>query len=300
MTAPDQQARPIIIYEPIFAPEQERTEPAFTPLHVSNQLSEWREFAIIAEIYRRGLHRNGGLTGLFSPKFGVKSGISGETFIEFAQSQAGADVVIVNAQPQHAFMAYNVWQNGEVVHPGLVHRSQSLLDAVGIDWHLDAQGRHGPEILCYSNFWVADEAFWDAYVGGILVPIAQYIETYPTAPVVRAIMEPTRHLTAAVLLPFMIERLFTTYLALHPNWRVAPLLLDPKDRCTSPIEEMIVAFTYPRIELALQEGFSNELIELLGFLQIVRREYNEVYFKDRVHPYTGDVILDFWHGSHRR
>src|ERR1700722_8901682 len=139
MTSADQQPRPIIVYEPIYGPEQALTKRAFTPFHVSNHLSEWREFAIIVEIYRRGLHRNGGLTGLFSPKFALKSGISGDTFVAFAQSQVNANVVMVNAQPQHAFLAYSVWQNGEVVHPGLLRRSQSLLDAVGIDWHLAAQ-----------------------------------------------------------------------------------------------------------------------------------------------------------------
>jgi hypothetical protein len=297
MTSTGQHPRNIIVYEPLYAPEQQRMEPAFTPLHVANDRSDWREFAILLEVYRRGLHLSSGLTGLFSPKFGVKSGITGETFIEFAQSQGNANVVMVNPQPQQAFMAYNVWQHGEVAHPGLLQRSQSLLDVVGINWHLAEQTRHGPEILCYSNFWVADEAFWKSYVGGILLPIAQFIESHPTAPAVRAIMEPTRHFTAAVFLPFMIERLFTTYLALHPTWQVTPFLLDSRDRCSSPIEAMLVAFASPRIERASREGFSSDLIELLGFLQIVRREYHEVYFKSRAHPSTGDVIADYWHGQ---
>src|SRR5471030_176731 len=123
MFSTDQQSKPIVVFEPLYDHEQQRMEPAFIPLHVSNDLSDWREFAIITEIYRRGLHRNGGLTGIFSPKFGIKSGITGEMFIEFAQSQADSNVVIVNAQPQHGLMAYNVWQNGEVVHPGLLRRS---------------------------------------------------------------------------------------------------------------------------------------------------------------------------------
>ena len=296
MIGTDQHSRPIVVYEPIYAAEQKRTELAFTPLPVSNDRPDWREFAIIVEIYRRGLHRNGGLTGLFSPKFGVKSGLTGESFIRFAQSQADANVVMVNAQPQHAFLAYNVWHGGEVSHPGLLRRSQNLLDAVKIDWDLAAQARHGPEILCYSNFWVADEAFWDAYVGGVLLPIAEFIETHPAEPAVKAIAEPTRYLTAAVFLPFMIERLFTTYLALNRRWRVAPLLLDPKNRCSSPMEAMIVAFTSPRIEKASREGFSDDVIELLRFAQIVAREYHEIYFKNQVHPYTGDVVPDIWHG----
>jgi hypothetical protein len=296
MTSSSRKPRPVVVYEPLYAPGQRLSEPAFVPFSTANDRPEWREFAIMLEMYRRGVHRNGGLTGLFSPKFGAKSGITGETFIEFAQSQATANVVMVDAQPQQAFMAYNVWQNGEIVHPGLLPRSQALLEAVGIDWQLAAQARHGPEILCYSNFWVADEAFWDSYVGGILLPIGQFIEAHPDAPVVRAIMEPTRHLTPALFLPFMTERLFTTYLALHPGWQAVPLQLDPRERCVSPIESMIVDFTRSRIERASREGFGDDLIELLNFMMMVRREYHEIYFKSRTHPYTDDVVSDYWHG----
>jgi len=78
---------------------------------------------------------------------------------------------------------------GEVYHPGLTKRAQALLDASGVDLEIASMGRHGPAILCYCNFWVGTERFWDDYVGGVLSPIAEVLEYQPDSAVSRAVHE---------------------------------------------------------------------------------------------------------------
>ncbi len=55
--------------------------------------------------------------------------------------------------------------------------------------------RHGPATLCYCNFWVGNERFWEEYVGGFLIPIAEFLESNPDHPVSRSVLETTKHIT---------------------------------------------------------------------------------------------------------
>jgi hypothetical protein len=44
----------IAIYEPIYLPDQSLSEPSFRPLKMeNNNRSEWREFYILIDMYRR-------------------------------------------------------------------------------------------------------------------------------------------------------------------------------------------------------------------------------------------------------
>ena len=121
-----------------------------------------------------------------------------------------------------------MWTQGEWFHPGIVDRAQELVDAVGVPLDIRTAGRHGAATLCYSNYWVANERFWDAYVGGVLVPIAELVEGQPESPVVRRVMEETLHTTPAPFLPFIAERLFTTFLAEHREFTTAALPARPR------------------------------------------------------------------------
>ncbi len=111
----------IAIYEPLYAPGQKLVDPAFRPLVVENQLhAQWREFSILVDMYRRGMHRQQSFTGLMSPKFGLKTGISGTRFIDFVRANTEADVCFINPFPQLGYLSFNVWMQGEVSHAGLV------------------------------------------------------------------------------------------------------------------------------------------------------------------------------------
>jgi hypothetical protein len=83
----------IAIYEPLDMPGQSLNDPAFRPLMIeNNDWAEWREFHILVDMYRRGLHRQQSFTGLMSPKFRLKTKITGIQFIEFVGADTDADV----------------------------------------------------------------------------------------------------------------------------------------------------------------------------------------------------------------
>ena len=80
-------------------------------------------------MYRQGIYKKQKFTGLFSPKFRLKSKISGQDFLDFATAHQEADVCLLNPFPQLAYFSFNVWMQGEHAHPGLTERAQALLDA---------------------------------------------------------------------------------------------------------------------------------------------------------------------------
>ncbi len=285
----------ITIYEPLYREGQQLSEPAFRPLTIANNsLPAWREFRILVDFYRRGDHRQSPFSGIFSPKFRLKSLMAGSQFIEFVRCNRNATVCILNPYPSTAYFSFNVWMHGEAFHPGLCDRAQALLDASGIGWKIVDVPRHNASNLCYSNFWVGTPEFWDAYVGGVLEPIARFLEENPDDNAAIDVLESTTHYTAAPFLPFIIERLFTTFLSLNPQIQVASHQAPYEhilDYCQTDFERRIVCEMMPMVDAAdLSGNFSPELVSIQKLLSGLYQSYVAEHFAHNPHPHTGKVM----------
>lgn len=270
----------VVIYEPLYKFGQTLAEDRFFSFDMrENPRPQWREFWIYLEIYRRQAHLEDAMCGLFSPKFQMKTGLAGGDFIQFVENNPDADVCFVNPFPQLALTSFNVWMEGELAHPGLTERAQALLDATGIGWDLAATPRHGPEILCYSNFWVGNRRLWDTYVGGILEPIAQFIEANQNLPLVRQLFDNTEHTSPSPFLPFIIERLFSTYLSFNPQLSIASYRLDPMALALNDMERHLVAHYLQALpEVAEMKAF-------LAHASVCRQLYNGLLYSTIPHPH---------------
>ena len=278
------------IHEPLWRAGQTLKDAAFLPLPLpDNRYASWREFRIFVDFFRRGAHLKAGMTGIFSPKFQLKSKIRGQQFLAFAQSHAGADVCFINVFPTIPYYAYNAWMQGESAHPGLLSRAQALLAASGIDWNLSAVPRHNRSNLCFGNFWVGTPAFWQAYVGGVLDPIAHFLEANPDAPEARAVFDAAPYMVEAPFLPFITERLFSTYLSLHPELRAVPFHeagTDPLLHCSSEFRRDVVCHMRSRIDQAdASNCFPQALIQEQALLSRLSTLYHHVHFQLHCHPH---------------
>ncbi len=281
-----------VIYEPLYREGQELTEFAFKPLVLAdNSQSAWREFRILVDFYRSGRHRNQ-RTGIFSPKFGMKTKVPAERFIEFCDSNASSDVCLINPFPQIAYYSYNVWMQGEINHPGLTERAQALLNECGIKWDLATIPRHSPRVLAYSNFWVGSEAFWERYVGGVLDRIALHIERNPDSAAVVAIMGDTWHTDVAPFLPFIIERLFSTFLSLESSVSVAAYQFpDVAAYCLTDYERELVTSIAPIIDAAdASAEFPPDLIAIQRLMCSLYVRYAQEHFATKAHPHSGRTV----------
>lgn len=282
----------ISIYEPLYAKGQELTEPAFKPLRLSdNSHADWREFRIMVDFYRRGDHKSG-RTGIFSPKFGLKTRVTAIDFIEFCQKHSQTEVCLINPFPQIAFYSFNVWTQGEANHPGLTERAQNLLRAAGVDLDIERLGRNSSRTLCYSNFWVGTPDFWELYVGAVLDPMARYLEAFPESPISRSVMESTWHTDGAPFLPFIIERIFSSFLASRPDISVAAFELpDAADYCLTDFEREMMMVMRPIVSAADSLAvFPPELRQIQEMLCRLTVIHGRQHFKSHIHPHTGRSV----------
>ena len=281
------------IFEPIYLAGQVLAEPLFLPLQLpDNRFAAWREFRIYIDMYRSGRHLGGDKVGMFSPKFGLKCKISAQQFLDFCAQHKSADVCFINPFPHIRYRSYNVWMQGEANHPGLTTCAQNLLAASGVAWNLANVPRQAEATLAYSNFWVGSEKFWDRYVGQILEPIAQLLENNPEHPAAQAVTCQTFHSDPAPFLPFIIERLFSTFLSFSTDIKAqAYPLKNVLDYCLSEDEKDRILKIMPTIDAADQAGFFSE--ELLKTMWELVRDDTRVakeHFSNNPHPHTGRVI----------
>ena len=282
-----------VIYECLYAKDQALSDPFLTPLPIANEHPEWRELQAFLEIYRRGDWRQHDFTGMFSPKFALKTHIGVDRFLGFVAENADADVCLINPFPQISYWSYNVWMQGEHAHPGLGTATQAVLDAVGIPWQLREVPRHGPGLLAYGNFWVARPAFWQAYVGEVLQPIADFLLREPSHQAALGILSATRHTDAAPFLPFMIERLLSTYLSLNAQWRVAayPLQSDVQRYCQNAFERLLQQQLCDEVDEAdARQDFPPSLIAHMNKQCALFQQHFFDYYQHHVHPHSGKTV----------
>lgn len=285
----------VAIYEPLYAQDQALADPEFIPLvRAENARAEWREFGILVDMYRNKVHLRHDFTGLFSPKFNLKAKISGARFLEFVRTQANADVCFINPFPQIAYWSYNVWMQGEHAHPGLTRAAQELIDACKLGWKLGETPRHDCRYLAYSNFWVGSQQFWERYVGGVLVPIAEFLESEPTHVAARNVMEETSHTDPAPFLPFIVERLFSTFVSTHADTNTVayPLTHEQiKGYCNNDFERLLLDRMRTRIDAAdSSHAFGSDLIEQMDTVCALWQQHFFDYYALRPHPHTMNVV----------
>lgn len=282
----------LTIYEPQYQEGQILSEPSFTSLHVKNTHPAWREFRILVDFHRNGEQR-GRRAGIFSPKFGLKTKVPANDFIAFCVDHGEAEVCLINPFPQIACYSYNVWMQGEIAHPGLTEVAQGLLNASGIGWDLSKTPRHDVHTLCYSNFWVGSERFWDEYVGDVLGRIASFLESERDDPVTKRVMRGTQHTDEAPFLPFIVERLFSTYLSLHPELTVAAYDTgDVLQYCLTDVERDIVSYMGPIVSEADASGrFSDALKNQMRLMSSICHRYGLAHFAANAHPHSGKTVV---------
>lgn len=275
----------VALYEPRYLDGQTTTEGCL-PWRVSgSDHAAWREFRTLVEIYRSGAHREHELTGVVSPKFVLKTGVSPAQFRAFAAA-SGSQICLANPGPQYAYCSLNVWTMGETSHAGLVECASRLLTAADIDLVIDTSERHGPNVLCYSNFWVGPEVFWESYVGGVLDKLAKFIEANPLHPAVSAALVDTVHTTPTPYLPFIVERLFTCFLS-QRHIKVEPMQLDTLALCLYDFERDIVTAMQASVDEAdAQPQFPSSTAALLNMTTKLLWRYGSLYFEHNRHPHA--------------
>jgi len=281
------------IYEPQYLKKSKISNQGAIPYYFDNIHPEWREFYLITEIFKSENLTDSSYAGVISPKFNSKSKITIQEFQNFMNLNSDFDVCFINPFPQTSYFYFNIWDQGEAFHPGITSLAQRLLKEVGIPWRLDEVGRTGHAVLSYCNYWVGNERFWKKYVGNVLYPIRIFIENHVDAKLIQDLFVPTVHSDRSSMFPFIIERLFTTFLYFSQEIKYihypSENLVDIY--CLNEIERKIVSYVKPVIDQMDGDiSFNATVRALMKGLGFSLQQFTLEYYSRRPYPFTGKSI----------
>lgn len=196
----------------------------FIPLdNKSNGRPDWKEYQPMRKYLLEHSLDHNAYYGFLSPRFNYKTGLTSTDVIDFVQANAHADVVLFSpAFDQSAFFR-NVFEQGEIFHPGLIQTSRSFLADISINIDLNTLVTDST-LTVFCNYFVAKPDFWKKWleIGEMLYHYCE-IRTSITC----ELNKPTGHRgeNNVDFKVFLMERLATLLLAMNDGFTV--IAYDP-------------------------------------------------------------------------
>lgn len=187
------------------------------------------EYAVLFDIFSKTNWQDTDLLGTTSWRFFEKTKVVGKTFVDYINSNPGYDVYIVNPFPEMSIY-HSVWKQGEAFHPNLLSITSSLFKQCNYSADL-LSNETPPNLTSYCNYWVANKAFWDAYIE-FLTPLWSYIKKLDFDQN-EILKRQGDQVTGSPYLPFIFERLFSTFLTTS-NFKTLQLPM-PQDLSDKPL-----------------------------------------------------------------
>jgi hypothetical protein len=213
----------IRIHQIYYADCQRRSlDPDFVPYdNRDNPAPEWREYHVFRTAWLTGQCRPGDVTGFLSWKFGLKTQVPGSVFADFIARHPGSDVYFANPGRIEPRPFTNIWRQGEVHHPGILALAQRIFDAAGIKADLARLEQPRDQVL-FCNYWAGTHGFWREYMA-FCERIYHQIQTGLGEADRKLIWSRADRAIDSPYVPFIMERLFSTLLALRPEIRFRSL-----------------------------------------------------------------------------
>ena len=197
-----------------------RFDPLFTPFDNTENLNpELREYQSFKRIYEEGHTKDLDAWGVFGPRWNQKLKYSANDIQNAIKSNPGRDVYIFNFAKIICAYHYNVWEQGEPHHKGVVPVSRHVLNnIVGHDKVIDTVMYE--DTMCYSSYFVATRKFWNEYMA-FLYKVKEELDNLPPEldKVYKSSAKYGRDMSLN-LFPFIIERMFSSYLIMNDKWKI--------------------------------------------------------------------------------
>jgi hypothetical protein len=205
------------ILTPLTSPDE--LDPGFIVLdNRSNERPDWYEYWPIRRFLLNEPMEEDSFYGFLSPKFKQKTNLSSSAARAFVGIEtAKTDVVLLSPSLQWTAYHLNVFQFGDVAHPGLLSTASRFFERIGHATNLDSMVTTSRNEV-YSNYIVAKPRFWRAWldVTERLFAIAES----STDPLGDALRAPTTYRggRSAQMKVFIVERIATWMLAGSSNF----------------------------------------------------------------------------------
>ncbi|MGO9947325.1 MAG: hypothetical protein ACLPWG_10800 [Steroidobacteraceae bacterium] len=197
----------------------EDLDPGFRVLdNSSNERPDWFEYWPIRQFLLNEPLDEESFYGFLSPKFKEKTNLSGAAAIDFVRGESNkADVILLSPSLRWTAYHWNVFQFGDVVHPGLLKIATQFFRHIGQPTNLHTLVTHSRNEV-YSNYVIAKPRFWRAWLD-ITEQLFALAES-PTDPLGVALRASTlyRGHKDVQMKVFIMERIATWILARNPEF----------------------------------------------------------------------------------
>ena len=142
------------------APTRGLVAPGFEPLDNSpNERPDWYEYWPIRAFFRSATLEEADYYGFLSPRFAEKTRLTGRQVKEFVERAGAADVVTFSPFPEHSACFLNLFEQGDLFHPGLAAIAARFFASFDPDLRLDRLVTHSRNTVL-ANYFVARPRFW--------------------------------------------------------------------------------------------------------------------------------------------
>jgi hypothetical protein len=235
---------PIGIYQPLFNETiREYLDPGFNTLDwLHNPSPELREIVLHHHIIESRVFERHRLTGIVSPKFFSKTGLTSREVKDWIHQHPGHEVYCIDGRPFVPYTSYNSVERAALTHPGFEDGMRRVCRTIGFDLPVEL-GRQTNRETIHCNFWCATPGFWKRWSREIVSPILGLVQSDPLLASTVFCRTPYRSPTPVFLIVFIYERIMGYYIkfksidaAMYP-W-TAERILDVVR--ISPMKEYLV------------------------------------------------------------
>lgn len=185
----------------------------FSP-YFNKVADEFYESGVFKREYQLKSFLKHAYTGYVSWKFELKSFVNSRDFLNLYLEKPNCDVYFLNPFPELVGKYKNVWLQGDRWHPGLLSLSQNIFDHLGISVDL-REIENNEKTTLYCNYWYGSKYFWGEFMD-FCGPFYRLFENKDSS-FYKEIRKASQYHYGGTLIPFFMERLFSTFLVLRPD-----------------------------------------------------------------------------------
>lgn len=131
--------------------------------NTENLRPDWREYWPIRNFLKNKSLNENEYYGFLSPKFFIKTGLTGSDVKTFINENPDSDVFLFSPQADMGAFFLNVFEQNEVFDPGFTSICQDLLDRLNYSTNINQLIMDSRNII-FSNFIVAKPTFWRCWL----------------------------------------------------------------------------------------------------------------------------------------
>lgn len=204
------------LFQICFTEDQlKNVDPLLTPFdNTANERPELREYHNFVKAIDKNIVEDLNAWGFFGPRWKEKLRYGSPDIAYEIENNPGYDVYTFNHARIVDALFFNVWEQGEKWHPGIRQVVKKVLELMGHDSGI-LDDLMFDQTTCYCSYFVATKEFWKDYLE-FLAKVKDCLENLSEEE--KKIYESSANYARDKnlnLFPFIIERMFSTYLILN-------------------------------------------------------------------------------------